>query len=82
MIINALISAFGQLVVVLILSFTVYKIHRFFSKYKEGFFEYVGIKTAANQFDKTYGLILIAVILFAVVSTYIQFNAGDALASM
>lgn len=54
MIINALISAFGKLFVVLILSFTVYKIHRFFSKHKKGFFEYVGIKTAANQFDKTW----------------------------
>ncbi len=77
MIINALISAFGQLLVVLILGFIFYKIHQFVSKHKERFFEYVGIKTAINQFDKTYRLILIAVILFAVVSTYIQFNAGD-----
>ena len=77
MIIKVLISAFGQLLVFLILSFIVYKIHRLFSKHKEGFFEYVGIKPAANQVDKTYGLILIAVILFAVVSTYIQFNASE-----
>ena len=77
MIINAVISAFGQLFVVLILSFIVYKIHQFVSKHKERFFGYVGIKTAINQFDKTYGIILIVVMLFAVVSTYIQFNAGD-----
>lgn len=77
MIINALISAFGQLFVVLFLSFIVYKIHQFFSKHKERFFEYVGIRTAINQFDKTYGLILFSVIIFAVISTYIQFNAGD-----
>ena len=63
MISNALTSAFGQLFAVLILIFIVYKVNQFFSKYKERFFEYVGIKNAVNQFDKTYGLILITVVL-------------------
>ena len=66
-------SSFAQLGVVLLLCLIVFGILRVFKKNRISFFDFVGLRKSAEQFDKTFFLIWVGMILFSVASLILQF---------
>lgn len=67
------ISSFTQLVVVLLICLFVFGTLRVSKKSKISFFDFIGLRKSAEQFDKTFFQILVGMILFSVVSLILQF---------
>jgi hypothetical protein len=90
MISQQLASAFSQLLVVCLLAGIVYSIHRFIHRSSldphasstqnlraQSFFQYIGIQSSKNQLDVKFLWILLALIAFGILSTFLQFHYSE-----
>lgn len=69
-------DSFTQLFVVLILGLIIFFVLKILKKRKK-FSEFIGFRNSKHQLDKRYFLILLGLILFSVITTYLQFSFSE-----
>ena len=78
-------SAILQLLVVLFVGLTLYMIRWLFSKknsFKISLKDYLGLTFSKQQFDLQFGYVFFGLIVYAVLTTYLQFNYSTELKAM
>ena len=69
-------NSFSQFFVAVLIGLFFFVIHRIF-KGKKSFFDFLGLKNAGQQFDRKYFATLVGLILFGIVTAYLQYNFSD-----